>query len=112
MTIQVGDALLFVPSHRMGGEQRLETVVRMTKLWAHTDRGGKFQPKEMSARYGKYYRSIEEYDADTRRRWAWTRIIRLLFKSRWCCPDDVSAEDIYEAACLLKLNIIDEGARA
>lgn len=106
--INVGDAMWFVPTHRMGGEPREEIVVRITRLWVHTDRGNKFRSSEMCVRYGKYYRSLDEYDADERRRWAWKQMIRVLDKVQWCCPNLVSAEDIYEAACLLKINIIDK----
>lgn len=111
--MNVGDTLWFVPTHRMGGEQRQETVVKTTRLWVHTDRGHKFRSDEMCVRYGKYYRSIDEYDADERRQWAWNRLIKILAKAQWGCPKMVSAEDIYEAATRLRLNILDdEGKRA
>lgn len=106
MSFQVGDVLWFVPTHRMGGEPREETVTRVTTLWVHTDRGGKFRANEMCTRYGTYYRSIEDYDADERRRWAWTRLIWAMCKAQWCCPNMVTAEDIYEAATRLRLNIL------
>jgi hypothetical protein len=106
-----GDKLWFVPSHRMGGEPREETVTKVG-LWVHTTAGHKFKTHEMCVRYGKYYRSIDDYAADERRRWAWTRLIKLLTRLQWCCPNNVTAEDIYDAALRLRLNILDdEGKR-
>ena len=108
---KIGDLVWFHPTHRMGGEARSEAVIKVTKLWVHTDHGHRFKSSEMRVRYGKYFRSVDEYDADERRRWAWAHLMMVLQRIGHICPDKVTADDIYAASLLLRLNILDERAR-